>query len=149
MKVLVISAFFHDSAAAIIVDGKVVAAAEEERFTRIKHDPGFPINALKYCLEEAKISINDVDYIAFYEKPLLKFDRVISQFLNSFPKGFLAFNKAMPSWLGEKLRIRGIIKKKLKYKGNVLFVDHHLAHAASSYLLSPFDKAVILTMDGV
>lgn len=149
MIVLGISAFFHDSAAAIIVDGKLLAAAEEERFTRKKHDFGFPYNAIKYCLNEAEVTIDKVDYVAFYEKPLLKFERVMSQFLHSFPRGFSAFYKTMPSWINEKLRIRGIIKNKLKFKGDVIFVDHHLAHAASSYLMSPFDEAVVLTVDGV
>lgn len=149
MIILGISTFFHDSSAAIIVDGKLVAAAEEERFTRKKHDFSFPYNTIKYCLKEAHITIDKVDYIAFYEKPLLKFERVMSQFLHSFPRGFFAFYKTMPSWINEKLRIRGIIRKKLKYKRDVLFVDHHLAHAASSYLLSPFSEAVILNVDGV
>jgi len=149
MIVLGISTFFHDSSAAIIIDGKIIAAAEEERFTRKKHDFGFPFHAVDFCLKEAGITIDKVNYIAFYEKPLLKFERVMSQFLHSFPKGFPAFYKTMPSWLNEKLRIRKIIKKKLKFNGKILFVDHHLAHAASSYLISPYKKAVILTVDGV
>ncbi len=149
MIVLGISAFFHDSSAAIIVNGKLIAAAEEERFTRIKHDMKFPFHAIKFCLNEAGITIDKVDYVAFYEKPLLKFDRYLNQFLQSFPRGFMAFYKSMPAWLNEKLRIRGIVKKKLKFKGKLFFIDHHLAHAASSYLLSPYDKSVILTMDGV
>ena len=149
MIILGISAFFHDSSAALIIDGKLGAAVEEERFTRKKHDMGFPINAAEYCLESAGISINDVDYIGFYEKPILKFDRVLSQFLDSFPSGFSAFYKTMPSWINEKLRIRSIITKKLKYKGKVLFIEHHLAHAASSYLMSPYNESVIFTIDGV
>ena len=149
MIVLGISAFFHDSSASIIVDGKLVAAAEEERFTRKKHDFGFPMNAINYCLNEADVIIDKVDCIAFYEKPLLKFDRVLHQFLHSFPRGFLAFYKTMPSWLNEKLVIRRIIRNRLKYKGDVYFIDHHLAHAASSYFFSPYDKAVVLTLDGV
>ncbi len=149
MIILGISAFFHDSSASIIKDGKLIAAAEEERFTRKKHDFGFPFKAIEYCLKEVGIKIEQVDYVAFYEKPLLKFDRIITQFISSFPKGFPAFNKTMPSWLNEKLRIRGIIKKKLKFRGKVYFIEHHLAHAASSYLVSPFNEAVILTLDGV
>ncbi len=149
MMVLGISAFFHDSSACIIKDGKLIAAAEEERFTRKKHDSGFPYNAITYCLEEAGITINSIDYIAFYEKPLLKFERILSQFLDSFPKGFSAFNETVPKWLNEKLRLRSIIKKKLKYGGKLVFVEHHLSHAASSYLMSPFNEAVLLTLDGV
>lgn len=149
MIVLGISAFFHDSSAAIIKDGILLAAAEEERFTRKKHDFGFPYHAIAFCLRKAGITIQQVDCIAFYEKPLLKFERVMSQFVASFPRGFSAFHKTMPSWINDKLRIRGIIKKKLHYAGDIYFVEHHLAHAASSYLLSPFDEAVILTVDGV
>ena len=149
MIILGISAFFHDSSAAIIKDGILIAAAEEERFTRKKHDFGFPFKAIEYCLKEAGIKIDQVNSIAFYEKPLLKFDRIITQFIDSFPRGFLAFNKTMPSWLNEKLRIRGIIKNKLKFKGEVYFIEHHLAHSASSYLVSPFNESVILTLDGV
>ncbi len=149
MIVLGINAFFHDSSAAIIENGRLIAAVEEERFTRIKHDNSFPFKSIDYCLKETGITITQVDCIAFYEKPLIKFDRVISQFIHSFPRGFSAFNQTMPSWLTEKLRIRKILKKKLKFKGKVFFIEHHLAHAASSYLISPFNEAVILTMDGV
>ncbi len=149
MIILGISAFFHDSSACIIKDGKLIAAVEEERFTRKKHDSSFPINAIQYCLKEAGIKGKDLDAVAFYEKPLLKFERVLSQFLDSFPKGLLAFNKTIPSWINEKLRIRSIIKKKIKFYGDVFFIEHHLAHAASSYLLSPYKHAVLLTVDGV
>jgi len=112
MIILGISAFFHDSSACILKDGKLIAAAEEERFTRKKHDASFPINAIKYCLKEAGVSGKELDAVAFYEKPLVKFERVMSQFVDSFPRGLFAFNKTMPSWINEKLRIRGIIKKK-------------------------------------
>jgi len=149
MIILGISAYFHDSSAALLKDGILIAAAEEERFTRKKHDHGFPFKSIQYCLDEAKISINQVDYIAYYEKPLIKFDRIISQFIHSFPRGFIAFNKTMPSWLTEKLRIRKVIKNKLKFKGKIFFIEHHLAHAASSYLVSSFKESVILTFDGV
>ncbi len=149
MIVLGISAFSHDSSAAIIKDGELVAAAEEERFTRKKHDFSFPYNAIRFCLQKAGVTINQVDCIAFYEKPLLKFERIMSQFVYSFPRGFTAFAKTMPSWINEKLHIRGIIKRKLKYLGNIYFIEHHLAHAASSYLMSPFSESVILTVDGV
>ena len=149
MIILGISAFFHDSSACLIKDGIIVAAAEEERFTRKKHDLGFPFNAIDYCLKECNATINDIDYIAYYEKPLIKFERILRQFLESFPRGYAAFYKTMPSWVNEKLRVRHIIKRKLKFKGNVFFIEHHLAHAASSYLMSPFDEAAILITDGV
>ncbi len=149
MYILGVSCFYHDSSAALLKDGVLVAAAEEERFTRKKHDNSFPINAIKYCLENQKISINDIQYIGFYEKPFLKFERLLYQHLESFPKSFKTFLVSMPSWINEKLRVTKIIKKKLKYKGDILFIEHHLAHAASAYLLSPFEKAAILTVDGV
>ena len=147
--ILGISCYYHDSSAAILKDGKIVAAAEEERFTRKKHDTSFPINAIKYCLESQGISINNVNYIGFYEKPLQKFDRLMSQYIETFPMSWKVFLGYMPSWINEKLRIIKVIKNKLKYKGDVLFVDHHLAHAASSFLVSPFKKSAILTVDGV
>ena len=149
MNVLGISCFYHDAAACLLKDGKVVAAAQEERFTRKKHDISFPVNAIKYCLEEGKITINDVNYIGFYEKPLLKFERLLSQHLEMFPRSFTSFFSALPSWLNEKLRVPSIIRKNLKYKGPVLFIEHHLAHAASAFLVSPFKKAAVLTIDGV
>ncbi|MEK6984228.1 MAG: carbamoyltransferase [Nanoarchaeota archaeon] len=149
MNILGISCFYHDAAACLMKDGIVVAAAEEERFTRKKHDISFPINAVSYCLREGTININQVDYIAFYEKPLLKFERLLSQHLEMFPWSFWSFYNALPSWLNEKLRIPSIIKKKLKYNGNILFIEHHLAHAASAFLVSPFEEAAILTVDGV
>jgi len=130
-------------------DGIVVAAAEEERFTRKKHDISFPINAINYCLKEGNINISHVDYIGFYEKPLLKFERLLSQHLEMFPMSFWTFYKALPSWLNEKLRVPSVIRKKLKYKGDILFIEHHLAHAASAFLVSPFEEAAILTVDGV
>jgi len=149
MYILGISCYYHDASACILKDGKLIAAAEEERFTRKKHDIDFPINAIKYCLKEARITIDKVSYIGFYEKPLLKFERVLSQHLEMFPKSFYTFYKALPSWINEKLRVVSKIKKTLKYKKDVLFVEHHLAHAASSYLVSPFKEAAILTIDGV
>lgn len=149
MIILGISAFFHDSSACILKDGRIIAAVEEERFTRKKHDTDFPFNAINYCLKKAGARIEEVDYIGFYEKPLLKFERVLSQFLESFPRGFLAFYNTIPSWITQKLRVQRIIRKKLKYKKDILFVEHHLAHAASSYLVSPFKEAAILTVDGV
>ncbi len=149
MYVLGISCFYHDSSAALLKDGKIIAAAEEERFSRKKHDTSFPINAIKWCLSDANISIEDIRYIGFYEKPLLKFERLMAQHAQMFPRSLSMFLHSMPSWINEKLRVQSIIKKKLKYFGDILFVKHHLAHAASSYLASEFDESAILTVDGV
>ena len=147
--VLGISCYYHDASCALLKDGVIVAAAEEERFTRRKHDTSFPVNAVNYCLRSQNITIKDVDYVGFYEKPLLKFERVLHQHLQSFPLSFKTFLSSMPSWINEKLRVLSAVRKKLKYKGDVLFVEHHMAHAASSFLVSPFKKAAILTVDGV
>ena len=149
MYVLGISCYYHDSAAALIKDGEVVAASQEERFTRKKHDTSFPINSIKYCLESQNIEINQIDHVAFYEKPILKFERILSQCIEGFPYSYKQFIKALPSWLTEKLRIPKTLKKKLKYKGDVMFVEHHLSHAASAFLPSPFEKAAIVSIDGV
>jgi len=149
MNILGISCFYHDAAACLVRDGNLIAAAEEERFTRKKHDSSFPINAVKYCLKEANLSINDIDYICFYEKPFLKFERLLYQHIQMFPYSLPTFIKSLPAWINEKLRVPKIIRKKLKYRGNVIFVDHHMAHAASSFLVSPFEEAAILTVDGV
>ena len=149
MNILGISCFYHDAAACLMKNGIVVAAAEEEIFTRIKHDISFPVNAINYCLKEGNININQVDYVGFYEKPLLKFERLLSQHLEMFPRSFWSFYKALPSWLNEKLRIPSIIRKKIKYKGDILFIEHHLAHVASVFLVSPYEESAILTVDGV
>ncbi|MHA2009782.1 MAG: carbamoyltransferase family protein [Promethearchaeota archaeon] len=149
MFILGIGCFYHDSSAALLKDGIVVAAAEEERFTRKKHDTSFPINAIKYCLKSLDITINDIDYVGFYEKPILKFERILFQHIENFPKSAKTFLTSMPSWLNEKLRVVRILRKKLKYKGSVLFVPHHLSHAASAFLISPFKESAILTVDGV
>ena len=149
INILGISCYYHDSAACLIKDGKLIAAAEEERFSRKKHDSSFPMQAINYCLKEGGININDISHIAFYEKPFLKFERLMFQHVELFPKSLPAFVRSLPSWLHEKLRVPSIIKKKLKYKGNILFVQHHMAHAASSFLVSPFQEAAILTVDGV
>lgn len=149
MYILGISCYYHDASAALLKDGIIVAAAEEERFTRKKHDISFPINAIDYCLKSQKISIDDVDYIGFYEKPLVKFERLLSQHLEMFPFSLKTFLSSTPSWINEKLRVIRVIKKKLKYKKDVIFIEHHMAHAASSFLVSPFKKAAILTVDGV
>ena len=149
MNILGISCFYHDAAACLMKNGIVVAAAEEERFTRIKHDISFPINAINYCLKDGNLNVGQISYIGFYEKPLLKFERLLSQHLEMFPRSFWSFYKALPSWLNEKLRVPSIIRKKLKYRGDILFIEHHLAHAASAFLVSPYEEAAILTVDGV
>lgn len=149
MYIIGISAFYHDSAACLIKDGQVVAAAQEERFTRIKHDHRFPREAIKYCLAEEGITIEDVDYVSFYEKPYLKFDRLIKTYLMNAPKGFKSFITAMPLWIEEKLWIGKEIRKELGFKGKLFYPEHHESHAASAFYPSPFDHAAILTMDGV
>ncbi len=149
MYILGLSCFYHDSSAALIKDGIVVAASQEERFTRKKHDTSFPLNAVKYCLKSEGITINDIDYVSFYEKPFIKFERVIYQHLSEFPKSLKVFLGNMPSWFNEKFRIMRFIRKKLKYNKDVFFIEHHMAHAAGSFLISPFEKAAILTVDGV
>ncbi|MFQ5493294.1 MAG: carbamoyltransferase [Candidatus Dojkabacteria bacterium] len=149
MYILGISCFYHDASAVLLKDGSVVAAANEERFTRIKHDPAFPEKAVEFCLRSQSKTINDVDQVGFYEKPLNKFERVMSQHLQMFPFSYKVFLNSTPSWLKTKIRILNIIRKKLKYKKNVVFVNHHLAHAASAFLPSPFKRAAIVTVDGV
>jgi carbamoyltransferase len=149
--VLGISAFYHDSAAALVVNGDIVAAAQEERFSRKKHDPGFPALAARYCLEESTISETDLDYIAYYEKPLLKFDRLLETYLGFAPKGFRSFREALPVWLKEKLFLKRTIRSHLPAapRAKLVFVEHHESHAASAFFPSPFEKAAILTVDGV
>jgi len=149
--ILGISAFYHDSAACLVSDGEIVAAAQEERFTRKKHDPSFPTLAAEYCLREGGISSSDVDYLAFYEKPLRKFDRLLETYLEYAPAGFQAFSAAMPVWLREKLRHPAMIRKGLggAVRGSLVFTDHHESHAASAFFPSPFPEAAILTLDGV
>jgi carbamoyltransferase len=149
MNILGISAFYHDSAACLIQDGKIVAAASEERFTRKKHDHGFPLNAALYCLAEGGIGARDLDYVGFYDKPLIKFERILYTYLATFPRSFPSFMKAVPLWLTEKLWIPQQIRRKLDYQGPILFAEHHESHAASTFLVSPFDAAAILTVDGV
>ena len=150
-SILGISAFYHDSAAALVKDGAITAAAQEERFTRIKHDHEFPKNAIDYCLREGSIQIEDLDYVAFYDKPLQKFDRLIETYLAFAPKGLQSFMMAMPLWLKTKLHLPREINKALggRYKKRIVFTGHHESHAASAYFPSPFDKAAILTIDGV
>ncbi len=147
--VLGISCYYHDSSATLIKNGRVVAAAQEERFTRKKHDASFPNEAIAWCLESERITIQDVQFIAFYEKPFLKFERLLYQHLQTFPLGWKTFIQAMPSWVRYKLRTTKTIRKKLKYAGTVFFIPHHLAHAGSAFLPSPFNEAAIVTADGV
>lgn len=156
MTILGISAFYHDSAAALIIDGKIVAAAQEERFTRKKHDPGFPTNAVKYCLEYSGCSIDELDALAFYDKPLLKFERLLETYYGFAPKGIQSFAMAMPVWLREKMFLKRLIHDELKKiesydkkKLKLLFPEHHLSHAASAFYPSPFQESAILTIDGV
>jgi len=156
MKILGISAFYHDSAAAVIVDGKIVAAVQEERFSRKKHDERFPKNAIRYCLDHSGLSIDKLDAVVFYDKPLLKFERLLETYLAFAPKGILSFIISLPIWLKEKLFLKKIIKNELeeiefynKKKLRLLFPEHHLSHAASAFYPSPFKEAAILTMDGV
>lgn len=149
--ILGISAFYHDSAAALIVDGKIVAAAQEERFTRKKHDPDFPSQAAAYCLREAGLTPEDLDYIAFYDKPLSKFERLLETYLAYAPRGFRSFCLAMPLWLRDKLHMRGTLDKALPgaERARLVFTEHHESHAASAFFPSPFDEAAVLTLDGV
>jgi len=151
MNILGLSAYYHDSAAALVVDGKIVAAAQEERFTRIKHDSSFPRMAIDYCLEEGGIRIEDLDYVVFYEKPLLKFERLLETYLSFAPAGLRSFLKAMPQWLKIKLHLPHQIREGLqgRYNKAIAFVDHHQSHAASAFFPSPFKDAAILTIDGV
>jgi len=149
MNILGISAFYHDSAACIIKDGKLIAAAQEERFTRKKHDHSFPLNSIQYCLEAAKINRLDLDYVAFYDKPILKFERILETYLSYAPKGLSSFLKAMPLWIKKKIWIKEIIKDNLDFSGDVIFPEHHESHAASAFFPSPFQESAFITMDGV
>ena len=156
MIILGISAFYHDSAAAIIADGKIIAAAQEERFSRVKHDLTFPFKAIKYCLEFAKIQIQDLDFVIFYEKPFLKFERLLETYIGFSPKGYESFKVSMPSWIKDKLFQKNIIKKNLEEisstkfdMSKLLFSEHHMSHAASAFYPSPYKKSAIIVMDGV
>src|ERR1700744_3019153 len=155
MRILGISAFYHDSAAALVEDGRIVAAAQEERFTRKKHDASFPRNAIDYCLETAGAKLADLDHVAFYDKPFLKFERLLETYIALAPQGFRSFQMAIPLWLKEKLVQQILLRPKLKEfdedvaADRLLFTEHHLSHAASAFFPSPFEKAVVLTMDGV
>jgi carbamoyltransferase len=156
VRILGISAFYHDSAAALIEDGRIVAAAQEERFSRKKHDARFPTAALSYCLEAAGVGLGEVDFVAFYDKPFLKFERLLETYVAFAPKGFRSFRMAMPVWLKEKLFQKHLLREKLRaqapdydWESRLLFTEHHQSHAASAFFPSPFEDAVVLTMDGV
>ena len=149
--ILGISAFYHDSAAALVVDGAIVAAAQEERFTRKKHDADFPKNAIDYCLDEGGLRPEHLDYVGFYDKPFLKFERLLETYLAYAPAGFGSFLQAIPIWLKQKLHLRREIKRGLNdaYTKRLIFTEHHESHAASAFFPSPFDEAAVLTVDGV
>ena len=155
ITILGISAFYHDSAAALVVDGDIIAAAQEERFTRKKHDPSYPANAINYCLSEANISLDQVDYIAFYDKPFLKFERLLETYVALAPKGLQSFRMSIPIWLREKLFLKDMLIKEIKKidksfdSNKLMFGEHHFSHAASAFYASPFEEAIVLTLDGV
>jgi len=149
MYILGISCFYHDSAACIIQDGDILAAAQEERFSRKKHDPRFPRNAIAYCLEEARLSARDLDWVVYYDKPFLTFERLLLSYLTVAPRGLRSWLESMPLWLGQKLHLPNLVKNETGYDGPVLFTEHHEAHAASAFYPSPFAEAAILTVDGV
>ena len=155
-SILGISAFYHDSAAALIVDGKIISAAQEERFSRIKHDASYPKNAINFILESNNLKLNDIDFIVFFEKPFLKFERLLETYLAFAPKGFKSFSLSMPMWLREKLFQKKFLYEKLKQHdenfkdiSKIKFSEHHYSHAASAFFPSPFEEAIILTLDGV
>lgn len=153
--ILGISAFYHDSAACLVKNGEIIAAAQEERFTRKRHDAGFPHKAIEYCLKEAGIGIgrgigiDDITLISFYDKPFIKLERILETYLSVAPKGWLSFLAAMPGILKQKIWIPQVIQKELGYKGGIIFCEHHESHASSAFYPSPFEEAAILTMDGV
>ncbi len=156
VSILGISAFYHDSAAAILVDGKILAAAQEERFTRKKHDSSYPFNAVEYVLKFSKLKLSEIDYIVFYEKPFLKFERLLETYVAFAPRGFKQFTKSMPTWLREKLFQKNLLLKLLKEhdknfndEQKIYFSEHHLSHAASAFFPSPYKDAIVLTADGV
>src|SRR5437879_993720 len=156
MRVLGISAFYHDSAAALVASGHIVAAAQEERFTRKKHDSRFPKNAIRYCLDEAGVDLGGIDYVVFYDKPFLKFERLLETYLAFAPHGFRSFRMALPLWLKEKLFQKRLLRQELEklapdgdWEERLLFAEHHQSHAASAFFASPFQESAVLTMDGV
>ena len=157
MDILGISAYYHDSAACLVRDGEVIGAAQEERFSRKKHDAGFPRHAIQFCLDEAGVRLDQLDFVAFYDKPFIKFERLLETYIANAPKGFRSFLSAMPVWLKEKLYLKFLLRKELTTVGGcmktelpqLLFAEHHQSHAASAFFPSPFEEAVVLCMDGV
>jgi carbamoyltransferase len=150
MNILGISCYFHDAAAALLSDGQLLAATEEERFTRKKHDYSFPQHAIDFCLTKGGIRGSDLDYVVFFEKPFIKFERLILSCMQTFPRSHRVFGEAMITWLGDKFWIKSLIQKRLGLlSSKILFSEHHLSHSASAILCSPFEKAAILTVDGV
>ena len=155
-RILGISAFYHDSAAALVIDGRIAAAAQEERFTRTKHDPGFPLHSIRYCLDQAGINAGDLDHVVFYEKPFIKFERLLETYLAFAPSGYSSFRLSIPLWLKEKLFQKRLLRQSLAeidpdidWEARLLFTDHHQSHAASAFFPSPFEQAAVLTLDGV
>ena len=156
MRILGISAFYHDSAAALVVDGRAIAAAQEERFTRKKFDAAYPRHAIDYCLRAGGLELTDIDHVVFYDKPFIKFERLLETYLSFSPKGAASFRMALPLWLREKLFQKSLLAGELKtiapevdWQQRLTFCEHHLSHAASAFYPSPFDRAVVLTLDGV
>ena len=148
-RILGVSAFYHDSAACLLIDGRIIAAIQEERLTRVKHDSSFPDNAIRACLQIGNCSIDELDYIVFYEKPFAKFERLLETYLDCNPRGLRSYLKALPLWVKDKLWIKDKLRKSLDFRGPILFSDHHESHAASAFYPSPFSSAAILTVDGV
>src|SRR3989338_8851381 len=148
MRILGLSCFYHDAAACLLDGGRVVAAVQEERFTRKKHDWGFPKNAIQYCLSEAGIETKDLDAVGFYDKPFTKFERILETYIATWPRGLGSFLKALPPWLKQKIWMSDLIQRELPYPGEIYFGEHHLSHAASAFYASGFEEAVILTADG-
>jgi carbamoyltransferase len=149
MNILGLSFYYHDSSAALVQDGKLVAAAEEERFSRVKHDSGFPGLAIEFCLKMGKIAMHDVDYVVFYEKPFVKFERMLLSAMATFPRSSAVFRESMQRWISDKLWIKSMMAKRLDLPSSkILFCDHHMSHAASSYFTSHFKESAILTVDG-
>jgi len=149
MNILGISAFYHDSAACLVQDGRIISAAQEERFTRKKHDFSFPKNVINYCLQDSGLKVKDLDFVAFYDKPFLKFERILMTYLTYAPVGIGSFIKAMPLWIKQKIWLKELIKKELDFEGKIIFTEHHESHAASAFFPSPFQEAAFLTLDGV
>lgn len=157
VNIIGISGFYHDSAAALVQDGNIIAAAQEERFSRKKHDARFPHHAINYCLQEANLNIDDIDQVVFYDKPLITFERLLETYVSYSPKGLMSFFAAMPVWMKEKLYLKGTLKNELAKLGDchvkdlpdLFFTEHHQSHAASAFFPSPFEKSVVLCLDGV